>query len=183
MIFHFPRSFGLSNKFSEDYPLELTGKVCLSKATYRTINHVASRVHYITCHVNRRCYSEYILCDAMPQVAPEEFADSIRRANAVLARGVPVAFRCLMLGCVCCCCTAGASLAPALCLSTRVRHTIRHAQCSQCACALRHTSTPTRTLKQTLFIRWETAVSVRRLKRRFSPRVMSSDSVSLQYTV
>ncbi len=55
------------------------------------------------------------------QVAPEEFAASIQRLNAIVARSVPSAFRFLLLGCVCCCCTIGASLAPALVISGRVR--------------------------------------------------------------
>ena len=55
------------------------------------------------------------------KVAREEFGVTIHRVNALVQKSVPLAFKCLFVGCLCCCCTAGLSLGPAVILNKRVR--------------------------------------------------------------
>ncbi|ETE70848.1 Cysteine-rich hydrophobic domain 1 protein, partial [Ophiophagus hannah] len=54
------------------------------------------------------------------KVAPEEFKTSIGHVNACLKKNLPVTVKWLLCGCLCCCCTLGCSLWPAVCLNKRV---------------------------------------------------------------
>lgn len=54
------------------------------------------------------------------RLAPEELADTMRRINSVLNRTMPSNARWLICGLLFCCCTAGCSLWPVVCLSKRV---------------------------------------------------------------
>ena len=54
------------------------------------------------------------------RLAPEELADTVRRVNAVLNRTMPSNARWLVCGLLFCCCTAGCSLWPVVCLNKRV---------------------------------------------------------------
>ena len=66
------------------------------------------------------------------KVAPEEFYATIQRVNSIVQKQVPLGFKCFLLGCFCCCCTAGLSLGPAMILNKRVS-----AVClSVCLCVL-----------------------------------------------
>ncbi|XP_078741392.1 cysteine-rich hydrophobic domain-containing protein 2 [Lampetra fluviatilis] len=58
------------------------------------------------------------------KVAPEEFKSSVGRVNGCLKKTMPVNFRWLLCGCLCCCCTLGCSLWPVVCLSKRTRKSI-----------------------------------------------------------
>ncbi|XP_077589587.1 cysteine-rich hydrophobic domain-containing protein 1 isoform X2 [Stigmatopora nigra] len=58
------------------------------------------------------------------KVAPEEFRTSVGRVNACLRKNVPVNVKWLLCGCLCCCCTAGFSLWPVVCLNKRTRRSI-----------------------------------------------------------
>ncbi|XP_044283327.1 cysteine-rich hydrophobic domain-containing protein 1 isoform X2 [Varanus komodoensis] len=59
------------------------------------------------------------------KVAPEEFKTSISRVNACLKKNLPVSVKWLLCGCLCCCCTLGCSLWPAVCLSKRTRRSVQ----------------------------------------------------------
>nr|XP_020640023.1 cysteine-rich hydrophobic domain-containing protein 1 [Pogona vitticeps] len=59
------------------------------------------------------------------KVAPEEFKTSISRVNACLKKNLPVNVKWLLCGCLCCCCTLGCSLWPAICLTKRTRRSIQ----------------------------------------------------------
>lgn len=63
------------------------------------------------------------------KVAPEEFYATVQRVNSIVQKQVPLGFKCFLLGCFCCCCTAGLSLGPAVILNKRV------CVCVRCACA------------------------------------------------
>ncbi|XP_060612457.2 cysteine-rich hydrophobic domain-containing protein 1 isoform X1 [Anolis sagrei] len=59
------------------------------------------------------------------KVAPEEFKTSISRVNACLRKNLPINVKWLLCGCLCCCCTLGCSLWPAVCLTKRTRRSIQ----------------------------------------------------------
>ncbi|XP_025029054.1 cysteine-rich hydrophobic domain-containing protein 2-like, partial [Python bivittatus] len=59
------------------------------------------------------------------KVAPEEFKISISHVNACLRKNLPVNVKWLLCGCLCCCCTLGCSLWPAVCLNKRTRRSIQ----------------------------------------------------------
>jgi hypothetical protein len=73
--------FGLNNRFDDDFPSYLVGKV-----------------------------------------APEEFHSTMNQINSTLHKSIPFNLRCLICGCLCCCCTLGISLGPVLYLNKRVSH-------------------------------------------------------------
>ena len=54
------------------------------------------------------------------QVAPEEFQSTIGRVNEILQKQIPLGLKCLLVGCFCCCCTAGLSLGPPIVLNRTV---------------------------------------------------------------
>ncbi|VDN30941.1 unnamed protein product [Gongylonema pulchrum] len=54
------------------------------------------------------------------RLAPEELADTMRRINGKLAKSMPGNVRWLICGLLFCCCTAGCSLWPVICLNKRV---------------------------------------------------------------
>uniref|UniRef100_A0A0N5AMB0 Erf4 domain-containing protein n=1 Tax=Syphacia muris TaxID=451379 RepID=A0A0N5AMB0_9BILA len=58
------------------------------------------------------------------RLAQEELSDSLRRINAVLNRTMPSNARWLMCGLLFCCCTAGCSLWPVVCLNKRTVHAL-----------------------------------------------------------
>ncbi|XP_063724922.1 cysteine-rich hydrophobic domain-containing protein 2-like [Symsagittifera roscoffensis] len=58
------------------------------------------------------------------KLAQEEFRQTMGEVNEVLRRTMPLNFRWLLCGCVCCCCTLGCSLWPVICLNKRTRNTI-----------------------------------------------------------
>lgn len=67
------------------------------------------------------------------QLAPEEFRATVQRINSVLRKTLPMNIKWLICGCLCCCCTLGCSLMPALCLNKRVStaaNTTCHALCA-----------------------------------------------------
>ncbi|XP_003390184.1 PREDICTED: cysteine-rich hydrophobic domain-containing protein 2-like [Amphimedon queenslandica] len=55
------------------------------------------------------------------KVAPEEFHATLERINSILYKSIPFNLKCLICGCLCCCCTLGISLGPVLYLSKRTR--------------------------------------------------------------
>ncbi|XP_026540691.1 cysteine-rich hydrophobic domain-containing protein 1 isoform X1 [Notechis scutatus] len=59
------------------------------------------------------------------KVAPEEFKTSIGHVNACLRKNLPITVKWLLCGCLCCCCTLGCSLWPAVCLNKRTRRSIQ----------------------------------------------------------
>ncbi|XP_042335503.1 cysteine-rich hydrophobic domain-containing protein 1 isoform X1 [Sceloporus undulatus] len=59
------------------------------------------------------------------KVAPEEFKTSISRVNACLKKNLPINVKWLLCGCLCCCCTLGCSLWPAVCLTKKTRRSIQ----------------------------------------------------------
>ncbi|XP_034969404.1 cysteine-rich hydrophobic domain-containing protein 1 [Zootoca vivipara] len=59
------------------------------------------------------------------KVAPEEFKISISRVNVCLKKNLPISVKWLLCGCLCCCCTLGCSLWPAVCLNKRTRRSIQ----------------------------------------------------------
>lgn len=61
------------------------------------------------------------------RVAPEEYQATIQRVNAVLRKTMASSARWLFCGCLCCCCTAGCSLWPVICLNKRTRHSLEKA--------------------------------------------------------
>jgi len=54
------------------------------------------------------------------QLAPEEFKATMGRINGLLKKTLAMKINWLICGCICCCCTLGCSLMPALCLNQRV---------------------------------------------------------------
>ncbi|KHN86649.1 Cysteine-rich hydrophobic domain 2 protein [Toxocara canis] len=58
------------------------------------------------------------------RLAPEELADTMRRINNVLSRTMPNNARWLVCGLLFCCCTAGCSLWPVVCLNKRTVHAL-----------------------------------------------------------
>ncbi|XP_075262285.1 cysteine-rich hydrophobic domain-containing protein 2-like isoform X2 [Convolutriloba macropyga] len=58
------------------------------------------------------------------KLAQEEFRQTMSEVNEILRRTMPLNFRWLLCGCVCCCCTLGCSLWPVICLNKRTRNTI-----------------------------------------------------------
>ncbi|VDD91357.1 unnamed protein product [Enterobius vermicularis] len=58
------------------------------------------------------------------RLAPEELSDTLRRINAVLHRTMPNNARWLVCGLIFCCCTAGCSLWPVVCLNKRTVHAL-----------------------------------------------------------
>lgn len=92
---------GLSNGFDTTYPVRLTGKVrCVRRYTYL-------RDRFLTWAT--RC-----TCLLRMQLAPEEFAATVGKVNAVLERDVPRGVAWFLAGYIVCVCTLGLSLAPAL---------------------------------------------------------------------
>ncbi|XP_061454376.1 cysteine-rich hydrophobic domain-containing protein 1-like isoform X1 [Rhineura floridana] len=59
------------------------------------------------------------------KVAPEEFKTSISRVNACLKKNLPISVKWLLCGCLCCCCSLGCSLWPAVCLNKRTTRSIQ----------------------------------------------------------
>ncbi|VDN54997.1 unnamed protein product [Dracunculus medinensis] len=58
------------------------------------------------------------------RLAPEELARTMRRINGVLSRNMPNNVRWLICGLLFCCCTAGCSLWPVVCLNKRTIHAL-----------------------------------------------------------
>ncbi|MFH4976948.1 hypothetical protein AB6A40_003657 [Gnathostoma spinigerum] len=58
------------------------------------------------------------------RLAPEELRDTMRRINSVLNRTMPNNARWLVCGLLFCCCTAGCSLWPVVCLNKRTIHAL-----------------------------------------------------------
>ncbi|VDN33688.1 unnamed protein product [Gongylonema pulchrum] len=58
------------------------------------------------------------------RLAPEELADTMRRINGKLAKSMPGNVRWLICGLLFCCCTAGCSLWPVICLNKRTVHSL-----------------------------------------------------------
>lgn len=56
------------------------------------------------------------------RVAPEEYKATVSRVNQTLRKNLPINFRWLFCGCLCCCCTLGCSMWPVICLSKRTRN-------------------------------------------------------------
>ena len=96
--------FGLTNRFDDEFPSSLVGKVC----------------HFIPHQMIKIAF----LLSAL-QVAQEEFHSTIGRVNAILQKSIPWNLRCLLCGCLCCCCTFGISLGAGIYLGKRVSiHTL-----------------------------------------------------------
>ncbi|XP_067948865.1 cysteine-rich hydrophobic domain-containing protein 2-like [Watersipora subatra] len=55
------------------------------------------------------------------KLAPEEYKATLQRINGVLRKTLPMNIKWLICGCLCCCCTLGCSLMPALCLNKRTK--------------------------------------------------------------
>lgn len=74
--------------------------------------------HQLTVTSQVHCFM--LACLLNLQLAPEEFKATIQRINSVLRKSLPTNIKWLICGCICCCCTLGCSLMPALCLNKRV---------------------------------------------------------------
>lgn len=55
------------------------------------------------------------------RVAPEEYKETISHINGVLRKIEPAVVKLLICGCLCCCCTLGFSMMPAVCITRRTR--------------------------------------------------------------
>lgn len=91
--------FGLTNRFDDEFPQSLIGKVC---------------------PMQWECSGD--VTGLLFQVAREEYLLTIGRVNAILQKSIPWNLRCLLCGCLCCCCTLGLSLGAGIYLSKRVSH-------------------------------------------------------------
>lgn len=58
------------------------------------------------------------------KLSPDEYAETIARLNAILEKQVNLGIKWLMFGCLCCCCTVGCSLWPAICLKQTTKKTL-----------------------------------------------------------
>ncbi|XP_039265177.1 cysteine-rich hydrophobic domain-containing protein 2-like [Styela clava] len=61
------------------------------------------------------------------RIAPEEFRATVNRINSILKKMVPLNFKWLIIGCLCCCCTLGCSVCPVVFLNKRSKLVIRKA--------------------------------------------------------
>lgn len=60
----------------------------------------------------------------MSRVAPEEYQDTIGKINKLLKRNLPLHAKLFLCGCLCCCCTLGCSIWPAICYSKKTLHSL-----------------------------------------------------------
>lgn len=58
------------------------------------------------------------------KVAPEEFQETILKVNNQLRRSMSLNLKWLLCGFICCCCTLGCSMWPAICVNRKVRRNI-----------------------------------------------------------
>ncbi|CAF3270469.1 unnamed protein product [Rotaria socialis] len=58
------------------------------------------------------------------KVSRDEYQETIKRVNLILRKNVPINFKWLLCGCICCCCTIGLSLCPVLCLNKRSKDAV-----------------------------------------------------------
>ncbi|CAF0972113.1 unnamed protein product [Didymodactylos carnosus] len=58
------------------------------------------------------------------RVARDEYSETIKRVNTILRKNVPINFKWLLCGCICCCCTIGLSMCPVFCLNKRSKHAV-----------------------------------------------------------
>ncbi|CAF1310022.1 unnamed protein product [Rotaria magnacalcarata] len=58
------------------------------------------------------------------KVSRAEYQETIKRINTILRKSVPMNFKWLLFGCICCCCTFGLSLCPVLCLNKRSKNAV-----------------------------------------------------------
>ncbi len=70
-----------------------------------------------------------VFSDAFPselfgKVAPEEFQETILKVNKQLKHSMPVNLKWLLCGFICCCCTLGCSMWPAICVNRKVKRDI-----------------------------------------------------------
>jgi len=61
------------------------------------------------------------------KIAPEEFRSTIYRVNKILNKFISLNFIWFLIGCLCCCCTAGISIWPVLCLDKRSKRMLEKA--------------------------------------------------------
>ncbi|VDL51282.1 unnamed protein product [Hymenolepis diminuta] len=58
------------------------------------------------------------------RVAPEEFQETISKVNNQLRRSMSINLKWLLCGFICCCCTLGCSMWPAICVNRKVKRNI-----------------------------------------------------------
>jgi len=58
------------------------------------------------------------------KVSRDEYHETIKRVNLILRKNIPINFKWLLCGCICCCCTMGLSLCPVLCLNKRSKNAV-----------------------------------------------------------
>ncbi len=58
------------------------------------------------------------------KLAPEEFQETIAKVNKQLRRSMPTNLKWLLCGFICCCCTLGCSMWPAICVNRKVKRDI-----------------------------------------------------------
>lgn len=58
------------------------------------------------------------------KLAPEEFQETISKVNNQLRRSMPTNLKWLLCGFICCCCTLGCSMWPAICVNRKVKRDI-----------------------------------------------------------
>lgn len=58
------------------------------------------------------------------RVAPEEFQETITKVNNQLRRSMSINLKWLLCGFICCCCTLGCSMWPAICVNRKVKRNI-----------------------------------------------------------
>uniref|UniRef100_A0A5K3F2G8 Erf4 domain-containing protein n=1 Tax=Mesocestoides corti TaxID=53468 RepID=A0A5K3F2G8_MESCO len=61
------------------------------------------------------------------KVAPEEFQETISKVNCQLRRSMPTNLKWLLCGFICCCCTLGCSMWPAICVNRKIKRNIEKA--------------------------------------------------------
>ncbi|CAF2612828.1 unnamed protein product [Rotaria sp. Silwood2] len=58
------------------------------------------------------------------KVSRDEYQETIKRVNMILRKNVPMNFKWLLCGCICCCCTVGLSFCPVLYLNKRSKNAV-----------------------------------------------------------
>lgn len=86
-----------------------------------TIHHINWLLKKLETNCQSCLLTHFICLICNTQVAPEEYATTLKRINGVLKKTLPMNMKWLVCGCLCCCCTLGCSLWPVICLTKRVR--------------------------------------------------------------
>ncbi|BHF57170.1 hypothetical protein AAHC03_02037 [Spirometra sp. Aus1] len=78
----------------------------------------------ITIFGMNNVFNEEFPSELQGKVAPEEYQETISRVNRKLRNSMPVNLKWLLCGFICCCCTLGCSMWPALCVNRKIKRDI-----------------------------------------------------------